>query len=126
VTDLSPPLGELLRPDDPVAFVAVIELMDSLGVRFVVEPPDGLGQIGPQLPDWCADVIGAWFDFVVRAFVGHASGHRAYCCTACCFPMLMPAERKGRRCPACGAVKAMTHRLPIRFVNPPRRTKEAS
>jgi hypothetical protein len=116
-----PSLGELVAPDDAYAFVALVELMDSLGSRFIVKSPEDVGYAGATLPEWCDDVIVAWFELIVAAYLGVASGHHLYACTECCHSMLLASARKGRRCPACTAAGAVTHRLPLHFVNPPRR-----
>ena len=120
-----PSLGELVDPQESYAFVALVELMDSLGCRFVVKSSDDLGTAGPELPPWCITVATEWFDFIVAAHAGIATGHHLYTCTECCFSMLLVSARKGRRCPACGAAAAMTHKLPIHFADPPARRKPA-
>lgn len=104
-------------------FVALVELMDSFGCRFHVTSRDQLDYVGPTLPAWCDDVIVAWFDVIVAAWIAAADRFRLYACTTCLFAMLLTDARKGRRCPACGAERAMTHPLPIHFVNPPARRR---
>ena len=69
------------------------------------------------------DVIAAWFDLIVSAYAGVASGHHLYACTECCFPMLLTSARKGRRCPVCDTAGAITYRLPVHFVDPPGATQ---
>lgn len=121
MSDLPPILAELARPDDSVSFAALVELMDSLGCRFIVKSPDNLGTDGAALPAWCSAVIATWFDVIVSAYVGVASGHELYACAECCFPMLLLRSRRGRACPSCDTKGAMTYRLPIHFVDPPPR-----
>jgi hypothetical protein len=107
-------IGELLDPTEPVAFVALIELMDSLGCRFVVNSSDDVGYDGPLIPAWCGHVASTWFDLILTAHTATTTGHHLHACQECCWPMLLTADRKHRRCPICNQ-GTMTRRLPIRF-----------
>jgi hypothetical protein len=116
------PIAATMRADDPAGLVAVLAIMDSSGCRFIVKPPDGLGQDGPLLPAWCDDVIAEWFELIVAAFRGQATGHRLYGCGSCGWLMMLSRERRIRACPICAKAHTMAE-LAVRFVDPPTRRR---